>query len=842
MVRKTDTHLEQASGLKRFYRDHGLLCWSILFIFIPLLVGALFLRDQLLQSSPQTSGTIKVQGIKAPFTLSRDINGVVIIESEYDEDAFFAVGLAHAQDRLWQLELQRRMSRGRLSEIFGRGSLGFDVFIRTIGIYRDAEESFDVLSEDAKKSLIAYSNGINSWIDSADAFPSEFKVLGITPEKWTPVDSIAWIKMFALNLSSNYREELGNLLLAQKLPPLKIESMLRATSATEAGLTSSDSKALSDNSDFVSTAAKLYADVKGREHKWGIGADAVGSNAWVVSQRLSASGGVTLANDPHLALELPSMWYTVKINSKKLKVSGMSLVGLPIVMLGENNNIAWGVTNMMADTQDLYYERVNIENSNQYLHNGEWLDFETMDEEIHVKADFPAFLRTPLAPVNIKIRKTLNGPLISDTVGSMENPISFKWTGSEKNDGSYGAFYALNYAHDWDSFNLAMSKNVAPALNLLYIDKQQNIGQLGVGRVPIRGQGIGKLPLKGWDKENAWQGYIPFEGMPRVLNPDKGYIVNANNRNVDLDFPYFISDSWADPTRADRIADLIEQKLSEKGNLSMQDSRQIQLDSIDLRAHDLLPELIDVDVKGDKRLAEMLNQLEGWNGATDVQSVPATIFFTWLYYLREELLNDDFLAGRGQPASNVLLSYAVSDMTLLSISKLLNEAEADWCDKINTTVREDCQSIKLSSLKRAESKLDRLLGSDIEDWQWGEIHQSVYSHRPFSNIRGMDMLYERRAQSSGSLNSVNVAGSNFQEHEGFTKVYGAGFRQIVQFNENKSRYEYINSTGQSGNFVSDHYDDMIALYNKGSYLDLIDLKLDETHRLLVVPANSTGAN
>lgn len=819
--------------LQRIYDAHPLWCWFVGIILVPILALVFYGYTWINSTLPTTSGSRPIDGIKQPFTIGKDAQGTAHIKADTDHDAFFAMGYVHAQDRLWQLELQRRMASGHLSEVFGKSTLSFDIYVRTLGIYKNAEKSWQALDKASQQSLEAYAAGINAWLAGQHELPSEFAILDIQPSKWQPVDSLAWIKMFALNLASNYQDELNNVYMQRILSEDKFAAITGIdTQNTELANTK-------DNLDKMAQLSKVGLDM---QQLWHIGGKFVGSNAWAIGPEHSQSGSAVLANDPHLGLALPSLWYAVDLTGETLKVSGMSLVGLPIVMLGKNEHIAWGATNMMADTQDLFYEQINTNNPNQYRLGDRWVDFDSHVEDISVRADFPAPMRDPLAPVQVTIRHTHNGPVISDVTGSVSQPVSLNWVGTSDKDTSYQAFLRLNYATDWDSFKQAMSLHVSPAMNLVYIDKAQNIGLHSIGKIPLRGNGNGTLPLVSALAQNSWQGYIPFEQMPQQFNPPSGIIVNANNQVVDEDYPYFISEGWAPPARAKRIEKLINSKLTEK--LKLQDHQNIQLDLIDEQALRLLPQLASLS-SDDPQLSEMLEVLKKWDGSTAKDSVAATVFFTWLHHLRYQLFSDDF---KPQWSNNRLagqLQTIIGEMSIDDVLSALSNNDVNWCDNTTTETIEDCAAVKLSALTQTLDTLDLLLGGDVEDWQWGEAHHTLYEHQPFSNVRGLDIVYQRKVANGGSANSINVSAGSFDPLNGFTANYGAGFRQIMSFaakQKGADLHVYSNSTGQSGNVASTHYDDMVDPFIEGEYFDLIDAKQHIQQVLTLTPTKTTQSN
>ncbi|MDP5134751.1 penicillin acylase family protein [Rheinheimera baltica] len=771
------------------------------FVILPLVVLSVWLYSYFKGALPLSEQRLEAQALSAPITLRRDEHGYLTIEANTDNDAFFAIGYAHAQDRLWQLEVQRRTIRGQLSEVMGKEALPFDILVRTLGLHDTAQQSLATLDNMALQSLEHYAMGINYWLEQGVELPAEFKLLDVAPQPWTPADSLAWIKFFALNSASNYRKELDNLLVREVLDSQQQELFLGAQRQSES----------------LDLASQLSAFATNIEQQWMFNNDFVGSNAWVVAKRHMAEGLTTLASDPHLGLQIPSPWYMVSVKGERLAVSGATLVGLPIVMLGRNQHIAWAATNMMADTQDLYFEQINPNNPKEYRFQGEWLKFEERLETFHVKADFPSSMREQYEPVKVRVRQTFNGPIISDVINRGDRPMSLRWTGANTNDRSYEAFYRLNYAWNWQEFVGALDVLSAPAMNMLYMDVDDNIGYLGAGDIPVRGKGQGQYPMPGWEVEAQWQGMIPKSLMPKEFNPERGFIVSANNNMLPDDYAYFVSDDWAPPARAQRITQLIESKVSTKQRLTLEDHLSFQQDVMDLEALKLLPHLLFPTMANDE-FSEVMDYLREWNGFADINSIAASIYFMWLPNIKKQVFEDELRAfwlqrnlGDGIDA---LLGSISNDKLLLALS----DPDEAWCDDVSTLVRENCEDVKRTSLAKTIRELRKYFGKDLNNWHWGELQSAYFKHTPLSQVKGLNKVFERRTPRGGSPNSVNAADGQFDLNEGFLATFGTSLRQVIQFDNSQARHLYINTTGQSGNAASSSFDDAIQLFNKGCYI------------------------
>lgn len=789
------------------FRSFPLGSRLIAIVAVPLLVGALWLHASLKSTLPG-EGALRIErGVSAPVTIERDAHGVAHIRAGSDRDAFFAVGYIHAQDRMWQLELQRRMARGRLSELFGKGSLDADVWFRTLGLHRASQSAWPALSPQAQASLTAYAAGVNAWIAEKHPLPVEFRIHGIEPEPWTELDSLAWIKMFALDLGGNFRHEIDRYLARQSLSEAQLAAFFPQYPAdaptTVAALGARDGAALLPLAQWQRRLQNEYA----------LGGRNIGSNAWAVAGRHTRDGSALLANDPHVGLQIPSIWYALSVDAPTFKVAGMSLVGLPVAVLGRNAKIAWGGTNMMADAQDLFFERPDPAGE-RYQADGQWQPFEVRTESVGVRADFPRQLRKQYAPVVLKIRSTRHGPIVSDRFGVFDQPVALRWTALDPGDTSYEAFFRLNYAHDWDSFKQALSHHVAPAMNMVYIDRGGNIGYLGAGRLPIRKQGEGTLPSPGWDETYGWSGQVPPAQWPQSYNPDSGYIVTANNRVAGDDYPYFISHDWASPARALRIEQLLRERIDAGKRLSADDMQRIQADTVDLEAAALIAQL-KLRLPQGERGQQAAAYLKDWNGDMRADSQAAAIFDVWMRHLRQRLFAEPLRGNWNNPQAGKILAGLQEDVSLDYLRGVLADDQAGWCDDKRTPARETCDRALADAQNSALWELHKLKGDwSMRSWRWGDIQNTVYAHTPFSQVKPLDRVFQRRIGNGGSPNSINMSRSSFVGADGYLQKIGPSFRQVFALRGEGAEHRYMNSTGQSGNVMSPHYDDMVEPFRE----------------------------
>ncbi|MBQ4862204.1 penicillin acylase family protein [Pseudoalteromonas sp. MMG013] len=781
---------------------HPMFLRLFLIVLLPIAMLFTFVWGYLQETLPEETGTLNVEGLNAQVKITRDDYGVPYIEATSDQDVFFSLGYIHAKERMWQLEMQKRMTQGRLSEVLGKEYLQRDIWFRTLGLSASAEKAIASLTPQAKASLDSYVSGINAWINSNPKLPAEFHILDVTPSLWVAKDSIAWIKLFALNLSGNFRKEISTLLAHQLLDDEMLKSIIPHVAKTELTLSKSSVNGLHD-------IAQLQTDI---ERDLRIGLEYSGSNAWVVGPQHTKGAHTILANDPHLGLQTPSLWFAASLKGDTLAATGMTLVGLPIIVFGKNNDIAWGGTAMMTDNQDLFIERPHHTNKSIYRFDEKWLEFTTRKETISVRADFPHHLRKPIKPVEIEVRESQNGPIISDIFRVSDQPIALKWTALEDQDTTYNAFFALNYATNWHEYKAALSDMISPNLNMFYADTSGNIGYLGVGAIPMRKGGESALPQPGWSNQHEWEGYVPAAEWPQIYNPEKGYIINANNKIDVPNYPYYISQDWAPPGRADRIEQLLKNKIvSSNGNLSFEDIAKMQADTINLPSRAILEYLKEFKPRNERQ-QQALDFMAKWNADMSSDSQAATIFIVWMELLRAEIFHDELANSWGNPTEENFLKGLANQVTLERLHHVLVSEQLTWCDDVSTNALENCHDMLSNALDGTLKRLSKLKGSDMGDWQWGHVNSASYGHFPLNESKFLELIFSRQIPNGGSSDSINVAISHFEQSKGYLQTLGASFRQIFMLNKANTEHYFMNSTGQSGNVISPHYDDMLLKF------------------------------
>ncbi len=724
-------------------------------------------------------------GLNGAVEIVRDSHGIPYISAPTDHDAYFALGYVHAQDRLWQMEMQRRIGAGRLSEVLGETPVKTDQFLRTLGVYRAAEAAWPALTPESQTALQAYADGVNAFLAEGHPLPPEFVILGFKPEPWKPADSLVWAKMMSWNLGDTYGDDLLRGQMAAALGPERAAQLMPGYPAGAPIILPPDAM-----------AAELRKVDEVLRETLGLGDKSNGSNNWVVNGTRTASGKPMLANDPHLGAQIPAIWYLAGMQGDKLHAVGATLPGLPAVVIGHNADIAWGVTNLGPDVQDLYSERINPANPGQYEVNGQWTNLQIVPEEIKVKGEDK--------PINWAARATRHGPLISDVTDQRGNALALRWPALDPGDTTMDAFLQINYARNWDDFTAALRGYIGPSQNFVFADRAGNIGYYGPGHIPVRARGDGTVPVPGWTDEYAWKGWIPFEQLPHAYNPADGYLVTANNRVTPDDYPYFITTDWAPPYRAERIVEL----LTAQPGLTPDDYARIQGDQASTQARELLPFMLTVSPETAEQ-AQALEMLRAWDGAISAESGAAAIYEAWYAQLYKALLGDDL---GGELGDEVTTAH---NPTLLA--SILQGDEGIWCDDVLTPALDDCATTARTALDKALKDLQERMGDKPAQWRWGDIHRTQFPHNPFSQVSFLKPLFHRSIETGGDAFTVNPA--PFKLANPYDSQHLPSYREIIDLADFGTA-RFIQTTGQSGNPLSKHYADLMPLWRAVEYVPM----------------------
>lgn len=795
----------------------GLAVLLVLLLVIGAAAGYFFLQC----SFPMTNGTLSVPGLQEQVEVYRDRWGIPHIYAQNSHDLFFAQGYVTAQDRLWQMEFSRRIGHGTLSEVLGEATLDTDKFIRTLGWQRTAEIEAQNLDLESRSILEAYAAGVNAFIEShLDNLPPEFLILGYQPAPWTPVDSLVWGKVMAWNLGDNWEMELLRARLIQALGEEKTWELTPFYPADHPLIVPPEVDGYRGlDLAGIDEGPRTLAQLVGMG-----GGDGLGSNNWVVDGTLSSTGMPLLANDIHLEIQMPSIWYEVHLVGGGFNVQGVSLPGVPGVIVGHNDHIAWGFTNVGSDAQDLYLEKINPDNLRQYEFQGEWVEMEIVEEEIRVKGQ---------DLIVLPVRIARHGPLLSDvdeelkeTVGEGQ-AVAFRWTALEPNR-ILKSVLDLNRARNWEEFRAALSYFAVPAQNVVYADVQGNIGYQMAGVIPIRAPDhTGLVPVPGWTGEYEWQGFITFEELPRLFNPPNHFIATANNGVVGDDYPYAIAYDWDPGFRAQRIVDL----LSSGEKFSTEDFQRMQADDYFLPSETLLPYLLALEPNGFLEERAM-NQLSAWDMGHDASSPGAMIFETFYLMLIENTVGDEL--------GDLLPDYLDSgSFPVLALKEVVADPNNPWYDDLTTPQAETREEIIRRSWEEALDFLGDRFGDVPHAWSWGRLHTAAFQHITFGGITPLNFIFDRGpvpVRGSGSV--LNNARFNFNQPFVVTSL--PSYRQIIDVS-NLANSVSMHTTGQSGIPFHPHYGDMIEPWERVEYHPMLwdrgDIERNKEGLLILEPAS-----
>ena len=776
-------------------------------IVVTLAGGYAYLRSTL----PDYNGELTVPGITKPVDIIRDTYGMPHIYARTDEDAYFALGYCMAQDRLFHMDVVRRVVRGRLSEIFGADLVSTDKLFRTISAGKSIEEIVSNYPPEIINALKAYAAGVNYFIENRKgALPIEFTLLGIAPEAWHYSDGIATHYYMAWDLNSAFDTEMLFAAVIDKVGEKLTGDIFPDypqgyPTIVPQGIASFD---------FL-RALNLAREVLGTQ---GGGA----SNNWVVSEKKSATGMPIFANDPHLGHGAPGIWYEAHLISPSMNVSGSILPGIPYVIIGANEHVAWGFTNVVSDDADFYIEKINPANPDQYEFKGRWEDMTIKEEIIKVKGG---------REVKFQVRLTRHGPII-DEVNKFAEPkgtaLSMRWTAYEQLQ-SIKALNLLRTARNIDDIEAAAEFWKCPAQNWVYADDRGNIGFWAAVGIPIRDGFSGALPVPGWDGEHEWKGYVPTAEQPHMRNPSQGWIATANNKHVGDDYPHVISQFYAMPDRFVRIQEMI----TAKEQLDVRDFERMHADLYMVLAEEWVPVMLkslsakQLSEKEEKALAT----LKDWDFVANAEGVAPTVF----HAIINEMVKNTFRKRLGDELYGQYIQNKY--MVFNALRNLIARGQSVWFDDPDTSEVENRDDVIVQSFEAAVSYLNEKMGATVEDWKWGKIHTLTIYHPIgksvsllgfFMNIGPFPM--------GGSIATVNP--QPYRLSDPWEGYHGASLRYIIDFADRRNSRRVI-PAGISGNFMSPHYDDQVDLWREVKYrpfvLDRESVDEDARYTLKMIP-------
>jgi len=765
--------------------------------FVAGVVGWAYLRTGL----PQIEGRVNLAGLTQPVDIIRDGGGVPHIFAQNMEDASFALGFVHAQDRLFQMDFQRRLAAGRLAEVVGSIALPSDRVMRTLGVYALAERTAEQLPPEMKRQIDAYSRGVNAYLEARPgALPPEYYLLWTEPEPWRAADSLVWGRLMALTLSGNARGEALRARLAKRLKP---EEMADLFAEERTGAVT-----LPDLPDQIRVETPIAPADDSRDRLYAAFLNAwpaslgpsTASNAWVLDGARTATGKPILANDPHLGFTVPALWYLARITTPEGERTGATVPGLPFPVLGHNGKVAWGLTTTTADTQDLFVETL-------------------MDGDRYQTPDGPASLeireeRIKVAwgdPVTLKVRSTRHGPLISDVDPNMAaasapgSALALASTALRPDDRSMEAVWRVGRAGSAAEARAALALADAPMQNAFFADVEGGAGVFAPAKVPIRGAGDGFMPSDGASGRQDWRGWIPTEMLPQGAPDPGGYLINANNRLVGRSYPFFLSRDWDASFRADRIEALLKAATEN----SVESHAQIQLDLFSGAADRLLPVLLS-DLKRNAQNQAAIDLLSAWDRRMDRNRPEPLIFAAWQRALWTAMVG---------PAVGDALPMVGGPRAGLIERALLNGGP--WCPTTTELDKPSCRDLVASSLAQTLDKLTAKYGKDLNSWRWGATHQAVHAHPAFGRLPVLGDLLNIVLPSEGGDDTVNrgqvgrgQVGRGEADPLSFPHVHGAGYRAVYDLADLANSRLMI-ATGQSGHPLSPHYDDLAEAWRDG---------------------------
>ncbi len=808
-----------SSGLRTLFK--GIFWLVSIILLLCTVAGLIYLTSA--QTSP--SGKRVIRSLSDTVAITFDESDIPHIQAKSSSDALFALGYLHASERSWQMEVNRRLASGRLSEILGKETLAIDRFIRTLGIKHTAEKQFDRYPIATKRLLQSYADGVNAgnahlgW-----ALPLEYFLTGSQPGHWSPTDSVAWMLMMALDLGGNWHKELQRLELSQFLTTRQIWEVMPAYTPGEPV----------SNVDF----AKIYRDINvfnpnsvARDQKSKKlpateltanevpgGKDSIGSNNWALNGKLTSSGKPLLANDPHLGLSTPAIWYMAHLEAPGLNVIGATLPGIPGVVLGRTDKFAWSFTNTGPDVQDLYIEQLDPKNPGVYRGPDGPLPFTVRQEIIDIKGEISQ---------RFLVKETQHGPVISESyarakriIDTNRYALALRWTALDVENQSVAGLLDMNHAKDLDAFKKALRKNYAPMQNVVMADVDGNISYQAAGVAPKRTlhQSLyGVAPALGWEKQYDWTGYVPFEQLPNSSNPDANWIATANQKILASNDPNPLTGDWELPTRYDRIVELIKGK----SNHDLASMKSMQADTLSLGATPLLGLFKSTQSK--HPLAQQTSELiKNFDGDMRVNSSSALIFNAWADQLTRKLFS--------RLSYSFTENYGARSFRQALILHLQNP-DSPWCNDPKTEQIESCADASNAALDQALEQLSAQLGSNPINWTWGNAHIAVSEHRPFSKVPVLGGLFNLRQPFPGDSFTINVGRLELLKADNpFETKQAASLRALYDLSDLEQSL-FIYQTGQSGWVQSKLYRNMSTLWAQNEYLPL-QMKPQKVNRKL----------
>ncbi len=794
---------------------------TIIILIIVFIVGAVYMLNETL---PEYSGQKSVQNLNSEVSIYRDNSAIPYVYAKSKNDLYFALGYLHAQERLFQMDLSRRAGEGKLCEILGNEAISFDKMFRTFEFAKISKMHYEDFDEEIKAILISYSNGVNEFIkNEQNKYSIEFDVLGYKPELWKPYHSVLIAKLMAWELNISWWSDIALSHIIQKLGIEKANEIL--PTFDENGPT-----IIPENLTNISNVPLDLVEVDRNFRKYiGFVGTHIGSNNWVVNGERSESGKPIIANDPHLSFSAPGKWYITILRSPEINVEGVTLPGIPGIVIGKNQNISWVLTNVMADDADFYIEKLDSSKT-KYLFNSEWQNLTIYEDTIKVKDS---------SDVIFQIKKNHRGPIISDIhpyrkmyPNNQQNnvDISMRWTALESSN-EMKAYSKINSAKNWDEFREGLKDFEAPGQNFVFADIDGNIGYTAGVKFPLRKNNSPTFINDGTTDENDWLGFVPFSENPKLLNPANGFIASANNKTI-KNYPYHISNIWEPNSRINRITELLE--IKQKHNV--EDFKKYQMDFYSDYAKEIVPQILNAfqnhAFENDK-LKEVISLLRKW----DYNFIPESQVPAIYAVFYQNLLKNIFLDEMGESIFNEYIFIA--NIPYRVVKKLLEDNSSTWFDYKSTKRIETKNEIIRKSMWDAIKYLSEEFG-EIEEWQWKKLHTVTFKHFFHGQSKILDFILDIGPYKIGG-DGTTVFNTEYSFNEPYDNKLGPSMRYIFDFAE-PNYFQIILPTGQSGNFFSDNYDDMTKMWLNGEMLKINTeesfVKNSNFELLRLVPTNN----
>jgi penicillin amidase len=735
---------------------------------------------------PKQQGRIELEGLEGRVRVRRDRWGVPHVEVDAKRDLYFAQGFVHAQDRLWQMDFYRRAVEGKISEMAGEEGLPVDRLMRTLGIRRVAEREAEELDPALRALLERFCQGVNAAAASATALPFEMQLLRLQWKPWRPVDILSLGKLLAFGLSTNWERELLRADMLRALGP-ELTARLDPTYPADNPVVTQEA--------WRGDGLAIVEQIDAVRRSMGLAAEASGSNNWAVSGERSATGGPLIAGDPHLPPSMPGIWYQVSLRHGDRFVRGASMPGMPGVYMGQNNDVCWTFTNVMADVQDLFVERIE---GDTYLYEDEWRPLEAVREEIVVKGREE--------PVALDVRVTHHGPIVNAALGADEaEPLALSWLALREPTAFAGMFELLEIESGPDLV-AKLEGHTAPASNLIWADRHGSIGYKLIGRLPLRRGGCPDLPKPGWSGEFEWEGTIPYAELPEKVDPESGYLITANNRIAGDEYPHHITSEYLDGFRAKRI----EQLLGQSDKHDIDGFEAMQSDNLSLPGIEAARRLGRLCPRG-QRETSAIERLRSWDGRLDPETIAGTIYQAFLLRLAREVaraaIGDRDLCERWlDRADNGFTPHITSPWRWHShLMRLWEEADEELIGR-------PWEGLVLEALAGALDDLEERFGPDPEGWRWGHVHEMEFPHPLGEANPLLRRLLNRRLRAGGAQETVSQIA--YDPNDPYKAVWAPSWRMVADPSDpDRSRWQMF--TGQSGHPASRHYDDLQADWLEG---------------------------